>query len=77
MAKITKDTARSMARKSALKKAEMQGRYIVAYKLNRKNAKRHECFRASTIEECLQYVRNHITTDRYFTILDYNWKPIM
>lgn len=52
------------------------GRYIVAYKLNRKNAARHECFRSDKLSDCMDYIMNHHYTDRYFTIYDYNWKEI-
>ena len=76
MPKITSKTARTMARKSALKKSEMQGRYIVAYRLDRKNAKRHECFRSNDLSECYGYILNHKNIDRHYWIFDYDWSEI-
>lgn len=76
MPKITKETAQRMARKSAIKKSEMQGRYIVAYRLNRKNAKRHECFRSNDLSECYGYILQHHNIDRYYWIFDYDWSEI-
>lgn len=53
-----------------------RGRYIVAYQLNRKNAARHECFRAKTIADCMKYIQRQKYTDRYYKIYDYNWQEV-
>lgn len=76
MAKFNSHTARAAAFKRS-EKFNGRGRYIVAYRLNRKNAARHECFRAKTLQECAEYIQRQKFTDRYYQIYDYNWKGVI
>lgn len=76
MAKFDSHTARAAAFKRS-EKFNGSGRYIVAYRLIRKNAARHECFRADTLQKCAEYIMQHTHTDRYYTIYDYNWKEML
>ena len=76
MPKFTKNNAQVMARHSNSKREYKRGRYIVTYTLNRKNAKRHECYRSDSLEDCVSYVVHKCYTDRYYQIYTYNWKLV-
>lgn len=76
MPKFTKNNARIMARSSCRNREYRRGKFIVAYKLNRKNAKRHECYRSDSLEDCVSYVVHKCYTDRYFQIYTYDWQPV-
>lgn len=75
MAKFNSHTAKAAAFKRS-EKFNGRGRYIVAYRLDRKNAARHECYRAKTVKECAEYILRQHCTDRYYSIYDYNWQEM-
>lgn len=75
MARFNSHTGRAAAFKRNLI-FNGKGRYIVAYQLARKNAARHECFRAKTVSDCMKFIQRQKYTDRYFKIYDYNWKEV-
>lgn len=76
MAKFNSITGSAAGLKRGMKENN-KGRYIVAYRLIRKNAVRHECYRAKTIKECAEYIMQQTHTDRYYSIYDYNWKEML
>ena len=76
MAKFNSYTAKDAAFKRSAK-FNGRGRYIVAYRLIRKNAARHECYRARTVKECAEYIMRQHYTDRYYSIYDYNWDEVL
>lgn len=75
MAKFNSITGRAAGLKRGMKENN-KGRYIVAYRLIRKNAVRHECFRADTLQKCAEYIMQQTHTDRYYSIYDYNWTEV-
>lgn len=57
-----------------------KGRYIVAYRLNRSNARRHEEYRSDNLEDAVRYMDDkqiHWGTARRYNLYSYRWEVIL